>query len=114
MYSQAIAGAEGDATLFGNRSAAYLAAGLYQDAILDARKATALAPAWAKGFYRCALTVSCSCVACQWGLADVLPWLAGATAVVHETPFEAQRTIRKSWEQHWPSVLSAGIANDNV
>ena len=52
MYSQAIAGAEGDAALFGNRSAAYLGAGLYQDAILDARKATALAPAWAKGFYR--------------------------------------------------------------
>lgn len=54
MYSQAIAGAEGDATLFGNRSAAHLGAGLYQDAILDARKATLLAPTWAKGFYRCA------------------------------------------------------------
>ena len=53
MYSQAIAGAEGDATLFGNRSAAYLAAGLYQDAILDAQKAKALSPAWSKGFYRC-------------------------------------------------------------
>jgi tetratricopeptide (TPR) repeat protein len=52
MYSQAIAGAEGDATLFGNRSAAYLAAGLYQEAILDAQKATAINPAWAKGFYR--------------------------------------------------------------
>ena len=52
MYSQAIAGAEGDATLFGNRSAAHLGAGLYQDAIVDAQKATALAPAWAKGWYR--------------------------------------------------------------
>ena len=57
MYSQAIAGAEGDATLFGNRSAAYLAAGLYQDAILDAQKATTLSPAWAKGFYRRAPTL---------------------------------------------------------
>ncbi len=55
MYSQAIAGAEGDASLFGNRSAAHLAAGLYQDAILDAQKATALAPAWTKGWYRCAV-----------------------------------------------------------
>ena len=52
MYSQAIAGAEGDGTLFGNRSAAYLAVGLYQEATLDAQKATTLSPTWAKGFYR--------------------------------------------------------------
>ena len=54
MYSQAIAGDEGDATLFSNRSAAYLAAGLYQEAVLDAQKAATLDPAWAKGFYRLA------------------------------------------------------------
>ena len=52
MYSQAIAGADTDATLFGNRSAAYLAAGMYQEAILDAQKATTLVPTWPKGFYR--------------------------------------------------------------
>ena len=53
MYSQAIAGAETDHTLFGNRSAAYLALGLYEEALQDAQKAVALCPTWAKGHYRC-------------------------------------------------------------
>lgn len=53
MYSQAIAGAETDHTLFGNRSAAYLALGLYEEALQDAQKAVALNPTWAKGHYRC-------------------------------------------------------------
>ena len=57
MYSQAIAGETGDHTLFGNRAAAYLALGLYEEAAWDARKAAALAPDWPKAFYRlgCAL-----------------------------------------------------------
>lgn len=53
MYSQAIAGAETDHTLFGNRSAAYLALGLYEGALQDAQKAVALCPTWAKAHYRC-------------------------------------------------------------
>lgn len=114
MYSQAIAGAAQDHTLFSNRSAAYLALGLYEQvqrsqnvhnaaadalywgtqclqrwgllscawqqvgsitadlhlgpsapqALWDAHKAVALAPEWAKGYYRqgCAhLALS------QWG-----------------------------------------------
>lgn len=52
MYSQAIAGNPKDHTLFGNRSAAFLAMGLYEDALLDATKCTQLKPDWAKGHYR--------------------------------------------------------------
>ena len=52
MYSQAIAGAPTDHTLFGNRSAAYLALGLYEQAAWDARKAVALRRDWPKGYYR--------------------------------------------------------------
>ena len=55
MYSQAIAGAEMDHTLFGNRSAAYLALGLYEESLQDAQKCVALCPTWAKGHYRCEL-----------------------------------------------------------
>ena len=57
MYSQGIAGNENDHTLFGNRSAAYLAIGLLDQALLDAQKAVTLEPAWAKGYFRlgCAL-----------------------------------------------------------
>lgn len=52
MYSQAIAGDEQDHTLFGNRSAAYLALGLYEQAQWDGAKCVKLAPGWAKGYYR--------------------------------------------------------------
>ena len=51
-YSQAIAGAPDDAALFGNRSAAYLALGLYEQAAWDGAKAAKLRPSWAKGHYR--------------------------------------------------------------
>ncbi|KAK9803026.1 hypothetical protein WJX72_005333 [[Myrmecia] bisecta] len=63
MYSQAIAGAPLDHTLFGNRSAAYLALGLYEEARLDAAKAVKLKPDWPKGHYR----LGCVFLAvCQW------------------------------------------------
>ncbi|GAB4824134.1 hypothetical protein N2152v2_011180 [Parachlorella kessleri] len=52
MYTQAVAGAESDHTLFSNRSAAYLALGLYEQALWDANKCTTLKPDWAKGYYR--------------------------------------------------------------
>jgi stress-induced-phosphoprotein 1 len=52
LYSQAIAGDEGDHTLYGNRSAAYLALGLYEQALWDGRKAIALDGGWGKGYYR--------------------------------------------------------------
>ena len=52
MYSQAIAGDEKDHTLFGNRSAAYITLGLYEEALLDAQKCVALYPSWQKGHYR--------------------------------------------------------------
>ena len=52
-YSQAIAGAEQDETLFANRSAAYLAQQLYHEAITDAAKTVQLREAWPKGYYRC-------------------------------------------------------------
>ena len=57
MYSQAIAGDETDHTLFSNRSAAYLAVGLLDAALWDARKTVELRPEWPKGYYRlgCAL-----------------------------------------------------------
>ena len=61
MYCQAIAGTPEDFTLFGNRSAAYLALGRFSDAVLDASKSIMLSKAqgspWAKGYYRlgCAL-----------------------------------------------------------
>ncbi|KDD73371.1 hypothetical protein H632_c2245p0, partial [Helicosporidium sp. ATCC 50920] len=41
-YSQAIAGRESDATLYSNRSAAYLRQGLYEQALWDAEKSASL------------------------------------------------------------------------
>jgi tetratricopeptide (TPR) repeat protein len=52
MYSQAIAGNEHDHVLFSNRSASYLAIGLLEQALWDAKKSIALNPNWAKGYYR--------------------------------------------------------------
>jgi len=52
LYTQAIAGAQQDATLFCNRSAAHLALGLYEAAAWDAHKACSLRPDWAKAHYR--------------------------------------------------------------
>lgn len=52
MYSQAIAGDEEDPSLFANRSAAYLALGLYDQALWDAQKSVALNSSWAKAHYR--------------------------------------------------------------
>ena len=52
MYSQALTGDEKDHTLYSNRSAAYLALGLLDAALLDAQKAVSLQPEWAKGYYR--------------------------------------------------------------
>ena len=58
MYSQAIAGDEGDAALYSNRSAAYLAQGLLEQAVWDAKKAVALRPEWGKGHYRLGAALS--------------------------------------------------------
>ncbi|KAK9917705.1 hypothetical protein WJX75_007354 [Coccomyxa subellipsoidea] len=52
LYSQAIAGAPKDASLFANRSAAYLMIGAKQEAHNDAAKTTKLKPDWPKGFFR--------------------------------------------------------------
>ncbi|DBA69932.1 TPA: hypothetical protein ACH3X2_012426 [Trebouxia sp. C0005] len=51
-YSQAIAAAERDATLYANRSAAYLALYQYQAALQDATKAVQLHQSWPRGYYR--------------------------------------------------------------
>jgi tetratricopeptide (TPR) repeat protein len=51
-YDEAIAGAPNDATLLGNRSAAYLALGLYREAKDDALRSTELNASWAKGHFR--------------------------------------------------------------
>lgn len=55
LYSQAIAGAPKDASLFANRSAAYLMIGAKQEAHNDAAKTTKLKPDWPKGFFRYSL-----------------------------------------------------------
>jgi hypothetical protein len=57
LYSQAIIGDPEDHKLLGNRSAAYLALGLYEEAAQDARKAAFMEPSWPKAYYRlgCAL-----------------------------------------------------------
>ena len=52
MYSQAIAGEPKDHALFSNRSAAYMALGLFEQAVWDAQKSITLNDEWAKGFYR--------------------------------------------------------------
>ncbi|KAG7675099.1 hypothetical protein Ndes2526A_g07853 [Nannochloris sp. 'desiccata'] len=52
FYSQAIAGDPKDKTLFSNRSAAYLASGLYEQALWDAESAVSLDNAWSKSYYR--------------------------------------------------------------
>ena len=51
-YSQAIAAAEHDKTLFANRSAAYLGLFMHEDAIQDAAKSVQLDSSWPKGHYR--------------------------------------------------------------
>ena len=51
-YSQAIAGAPLDHSLFGNRSAAHLALDEPDAALLDAKKAVKLKGTWPKGYYR--------------------------------------------------------------
>ncbi|EIE22839.1 TPR-like protein, partial [Coccomyxa subellipsoidea C-169] len=56
LYSQAIAGAPKDASLFANRSAAYLMLAAKQEARNDAVKATSLKPDWPKGFFRLGMT----------------------------------------------------------
>jgi stress-induced-phosphoprotein 1 len=69
MYSQAIAGAPEDHTLYGNRSAAYLALVQYEEAAWDARKAAALAPDWPKACYR----LGCALLGLsQWAEADAV------------------------------------------
>ena len=68
MYTQAIAGDPNDATLFGNRSAAFMASGLFEQALWDAQKAVELNPAWAKAYYR----LGCAQMALnQWSLAEI-------------------------------------------
>ncbi|KFM25022.1 Protein arginine N-methyltransferase 7 [Auxenochlorella protothecoides] len=63
LYSQAIAGDESDAALYSNRSAAFLAEGLNDQALWDAEKCIALSPSWPKAHYRRA----CAAMSlCQW------------------------------------------------
>lgn len=65
-YSQAIAGCQSDHTLFSNRSAAYLATGMVDEAIEDAKRCIELAPHWPKGYYR----LGAACLAkCEWSAA---------------------------------------------
>ncbi len=59
FYSQAIAGDEEDHTLYSNRSAAYLALSLFEQAAWDAAKSIKLEPCWSKGYYR----LGCACLA---------------------------------------------------
>ncbi|KAK9863942.1 hypothetical protein WJX84_003683 [Apatococcus fuscideae] len=66
-YSQAIAGAPLDHSLFGNRSAAHLALDEPDAALLDAKKAVKLKGTWPKGYYR--LGMACLALA-EWGLAE--------------------------------------------
>jgi len=58
-YSQAIAAAERDATLYANRSAAYLALYQYQAALQDAAKAVQLHQSWPKAYYRFEFKLTC-------------------------------------------------------
>lgn len=94
MYSQAIAGDAGDASLFANRSAAHVALGLFEAALWDARQAAALRPEWAKAHYRlgCAFialsqwaeaaAALARCLELEPGAADVSAKLAAAKARV--------------------------------
>ena len=59
MYTQAIAGAPGDAALHGNRSTAKLALGEHDGALLDATRCVELDPEWAKGHYRLGCALAC-------------------------------------------------------
>ena len=52
FYTESIAGDPKDHTLFSNRSAAYLALGLYDPALQDAHHAIYLSPSWPKAYYR--------------------------------------------------------------
>ncbi len=52
MYTQAIAGDQTNHALFSNRSAAFLGAGLLNDAVWDAQKCVQLAPKWSKAHFR--------------------------------------------------------------
>lgn len=61
-----MAGDSEDSTLFSNRSAAYLALGLLEQAFWDAKRAVALNPTWPKSYYR----LGCAAMALnQWGVA---------------------------------------------
>lgn len=60
-YSQAIAGAEHDETLFANRSASYLAQQLFDEAVTDAAKTVQLKETWPKGHYRCSSATVFTC-----------------------------------------------------
>ena len=51
-YDEAIAGAPKDSALLSNRSAAYLALGLYREAEEDAIRSTEVDASWAKGHFR--------------------------------------------------------------
>eukprot|EP00232_Nephroselmis_pyriformis_P030673 CAMPEP_0182852400 /NCGR_PEP_ID=MMETSP0034_2-20130328/144_1 /TAXON_ID=156128 /ORGANISM="Nephroselmis pyriformis, Strain CCMP717" /LENGTH=329 /DNA_ID=CAMNT_0024983105 /DNA_START=26 /DNA_END=1012 /DNA_ORIENTATION=+ len=52
LYTQAIAGAPTDHTLYSNRAAAYHGAGRYENSALDAARCVTIAPKWGKGYYR--------------------------------------------------------------
>jgi hypothetical protein len=66
-YDEAVAGAPKDATLLGNRSAAYLALGLYREAEEDAAGSTELDASWAKGHFRSLCHPTCFLRTCPHG-----------------------------------------------
>ena len=59
LYTSAIAAAPGDAALHGNRSAAKLALGEHEGALMDATRCVELDETWAKGHYRLGCALSC-------------------------------------------------------
>ena len=104
MYTQAIAGAPGDAALHGNRSAAKLALGEHDGAFLDATRCASSWTACAKGHYR----LGCARVLRrvdrrgeavpargqrQPGSKDIAERLAAATELAAE---ETSRAVRRS------------------
>lgn len=100
LYSQAIAGDESDAALYSNRSAAFLAEGLNDQALWDAEKCIALSPSWPKAHYRCA----CAAMSlCQWqgarqALVKGLELAPGDAAMVRA---DSKAVHRACWRCTW-------------
>ena len=87
-YSQAIASAPKDATLYSNRSFAFLRLKLGPRALADAEEAIKLKPTWAKGYFRRAEALSLA------GLHDdaLRAYQTGASLDPEDTHLQAQCT----------------------